>query len=814
MPPIRTGENPEILSQIHVNGIRLQPTKVFNTFWRWCAERKAMDDKRRAGSPYPWSTDSHLTNGYFCNTYRVLDRGCQFLISEVIQKGSQKPRELLFRILLYDSFTKIETYQLLQSSLGDPKDRHHQPTWSAYTRKAYESVLRRAFKRNTPLYTGAFIKPTGVTGPTHGKENFVFHLENLEEFMSDDTFLNLLQTADYIEDVFDYINSCRGMGGFTAYQLLLNLSYSSLLSRFSGMDFVSPGLGCISGLQKLFTKGSLNRAKALDSGIYISIIRWMADTQDVHFQRLGLDSTFSPLGTSRFPLELADIEHSICEVDKYARLVHPEIRQRRKTIKRTYKHVPGRSLPPIVIPNAWKDPRRTVVRIRPDATRRRGNAMATAVPRAVSIKKNKTDLDSDEDDDIETLSSPPSPKSTNTYEDLDSDSDIEILSPPPSARPPPSKPKTRRHSIRHQNRNRNRNKRESSFLSLTSLDDMITVVASAPASPAWTSKGSRSRKSSSVDTLAEEEVEEVLDDDGDGDVQMVMKDLDQDEDQDGDQDEQDEDEEPEEPSSSDLDANEVLAGIVQVSDVSDVELEEEVEMEMKERLGVDCEIVEIIKHRLSQRSTEPRANQGATRRRKQARKRTRTKPRCVNCRERKTKCTKGRPTCRLCKSEGAECIYDRNSGNNRGSGGDCDESDVLFLVVLEETSSSRRNNDNTQKWITEQTLLSTASGLEAFQAYTERQWIIERIADVRTVVFDLGEGASGGGDDIGIHNGGRDFKHGGGNSKQGREFLVIWEGYGEEDATWEPEEGLLEDAPDALRKFWATKGRRNQRIGC
>lgn len=38
---------------ITVCGVELRPTVAFDTFWRFAAERKAIDDKRRAGMPPP-----------------------------------------------------------------------------------------------------------------------------------------------------------------------------------------------------------------------------------------------------------------------------------------------------------------------------------------------------------------------------------------------------------------------------------------------------------------------------------------------------------------------------------------------------------------------------------------------------------------------------------------------------------------------------------------------------------------------------------------------------------------------------------------
>ena len=38
---------------ITINGVLLRPTVAFDTFWRFAAERKAIDDRRRAGEPAP-----------------------------------------------------------------------------------------------------------------------------------------------------------------------------------------------------------------------------------------------------------------------------------------------------------------------------------------------------------------------------------------------------------------------------------------------------------------------------------------------------------------------------------------------------------------------------------------------------------------------------------------------------------------------------------------------------------------------------------------------------------------------------------------
>lgn len=40
-------------TEITICGVQLRPTVAFDTFWRFAAERKSIDDKRRVGEPSP-----------------------------------------------------------------------------------------------------------------------------------------------------------------------------------------------------------------------------------------------------------------------------------------------------------------------------------------------------------------------------------------------------------------------------------------------------------------------------------------------------------------------------------------------------------------------------------------------------------------------------------------------------------------------------------------------------------------------------------------------------------------------------------------
>ncbi|KAF9445984.1 hypothetical protein P691DRAFT_674554 [Macrolepiota fuliginosa MF-IS2] len=354
------------LAPIVISGTRLIPTVAFDTFWRFAAERQAVDNRRRAGQAWPWTKDVILQKYHFCNTFRVLDRLSQYIIREVVEKGSQKPEELAFRVILFNLFTKIETWEMLQDEVGPLK-------WATYDRTRYAAVLHKAKSLGKAIYTGAFQKPAPKFESADG---YVNHLILLEVFMDNEIHVKC-QHAWHMADIFEYLISFPSMGEFATYQLILNLSYTKLLN-FHRNDFVVPGPGASSGLGKMFGT-SMSSGLATKPQFEIEVIRWLTENQKYHFERLDLKPP--GLGPKNLPMDVADVEHTLCELDKYARLAHTNIKGRRKELRRGFE--PKSSLPAKpILPKAWNHPARGTPRIRPDK--------ALVVEKRYSVSRIKT----------------------------------------------------------------------------------------------------------------------------------------------------------------------------------------------------------------------------------------------------------------------------------------------------------------------------------------------------------------------------------------------------------------------------------------
>src|SRR6185436_16554836 len=132
------------------SGRRLQTTPVFDTYWRFAAERQKMFMRRVAGSTPPWTVDPIISAHRFTNTYRASDRVSQYLIRHVIYEGSQSPEEVFFRVILFKFFNRIDTWEALRSGLRTV-------SWRGYEFDSYAKVLDRLMGDGQRIYSAAYI---------------------------------------------------------------------------------------------------------------------------------------------------------------------------------------------------------------------------------------------------------------------------------------------------------------------------------------------------------------------------------------------------------------------------------------------------------------------------------------------------------------------------------------------------------------------------------------------------------------------------------------------------------------------------------
>jgi hypothetical protein len=280
----------------------LRTTPVYDSYWRFAAERQAIFFKRLEGSPPPWTGDPILQRHKFTNAYRASDRASQYLIRHVIYGDaySSEAVEVVFRTLLFKIFNKIDTWRRLESALGPL-------SWSNFDFARYDQVLTHAHEHGCPIYSAAYIIPP-VRRADEVKHRG--HLRLVAQMMRDELPRRIEQSSS-LGDVFWLLKAYPSLGDFIAYQVAIDLNYSAVIDHPES-EFVVGGPGARDGLAKCFQNAPEFAPEDL--------IELVAERQVQEFDRLGLN--FQTLWGR--PLQLVDCQNLFCEISKYARVAHPE----------------------------------------------------------------------------------------------------------------------------------------------------------------------------------------------------------------------------------------------------------------------------------------------------------------------------------------------------------------------------------------------------------------------------------------------------------------------------------------------------------
>jgi hypothetical protein len=310
----------------------MDPTPVFETYWRFAAERQAIYFRRLAGQPGPWTVDPILSTFRFTNAYRAADRVSQFLIQDVQYRDDRPstPDELFYRTVLFKIFNRIETWTMLERALGPISFKDTDPN-------AIVQVLDDSMARGERLYSAAYIMPAPAFGHRRKHANHIAMLLSMME----DRLHERMRQAQSLGSVYEMLRRYSGIGPFLAFQYAIDLNYSELLDHDEA-SFVVAGPGALDGIAKCFA--STGKMSAED------VIYSVCDQQERAFAGAGL--TFQTLFGRR--LQPIDCQNLFCEISKYARVAHPEAAglSGRTRIKQVYRRHRER-LPQPTFPPRW-----------------------------------------------------------------------------------------------------------------------------------------------------------------------------------------------------------------------------------------------------------------------------------------------------------------------------------------------------------------------------------------------------------------------------------------------------------------------------
>jgi hypothetical protein len=289
--------------------------EVFKTYWWFAAERQRIFDRRLVQPDGPWTTDEVLAEFRFCNTFRASDRVTQDLVRVAYSDESFTVDDIFIRVMLHRLFSRPATFELLEAASGGLRK-------GTFDVGVLGATLDRAFAAGERLYTSAFIL---CANPAFGhKRKHQNHLVLVDEMVKARVPESIAEAAS-MRDVYDLLRAWPLLGPFMAYQLAIDLNYTTILD-FDEDDFTVPGPGALRGLTKVFLDlGDLTPAEA---------IHWLVAYQD------DVESTLGFAGPRLFdrPLHAIDCQNLLCEVDKYCRAVLPDLQINLTRIKQRFRH--------------------------------------------------------------------------------------------------------------------------------------------------------------------------------------------------------------------------------------------------------------------------------------------------------------------------------------------------------------------------------------------------------------------------------------------------------------------------------------------
>lgn len=280
-------------------------------FFRYARERYQIMLDKESGKPAPWSIDPIFNSFRFCNVFREDDKVTKWFRNNVRNPMRDDP-EVLFATMLFRWFNRIETGERLMDDTNDVR-------FTLFFDLNVKEVRKR-LNGVSPVVTAAYIirSPFGMNkldGILCALEKCYPEIVKLQNEMKERQFT--------LEETHQRIASWWMMGDFMAYEIVTDLRHARLLQDAPDiMTWANPGPGAARGLDRLLGQevGTFNRGNKAHRASMNGLMRELL--------RLSNNPKNWPATWPKW--EMREVEHTLCEVDKYLRAKEGQGRPKQK----------------------------------------------------------------------------------------------------------------------------------------------------------------------------------------------------------------------------------------------------------------------------------------------------------------------------------------------------------------------------------------------------------------------------------------------------------------------------------------------------
>jgi hypothetical protein len=255
-------------------------------FFNWINERAHIQIKKDSGQPWPWTEDKILREFKFTNAFREKDKTTIWFRENIRDPLKDSP-QVYMATIIFRWFNLIETGRTLIS-------HNLHIDWNPQT--AYKVILPQ-----DKWITGAYMikSPTGRNKVKGVCQTINTVWEGRDHFLKHAPWKSIEKMSSFLEGY-------PFLGPFLAYEMATDLRHTYIGSSAHDINtWANAGPGAMRGLNRIHDRDLNYTSKRHD---------WCAEMCEL----LCMSELF--LGEHVETLELRDIEHSLCEFDKYERV--------------------------------------------------------------------------------------------------------------------------------------------------------------------------------------------------------------------------------------------------------------------------------------------------------------------------------------------------------------------------------------------------------------------------------------------------------------------------------------------------------------
>lgn len=294
--------------------------------WEYMHTREQVRLARKQGLPKPWTQDPILQSYRFCNVNREHDTVTQWI--RLFIRGPYAEHKDLWFLLAIARVLNLpgSLNAVIEAGLFPPHDNPTGDRW--WDPESFAQLLRERRRRKQPWHTGAYmVRAAGRNQPyADDKAGYVTHVV-LDGLWRQREELRSALWGTSLQEATHRLTSFYGWGGFMAYEVVTDLRHTAWLHGAPDIyTWANAGPGAKRGLNRLHGRpvaAPLSQTQACDE------MRALLEALTAEIPGLrpgslcqrygGPDNAHRPTGWS-WTLEMRDVEHSLCEFDKYERV--------------------------------------------------------------------------------------------------------------------------------------------------------------------------------------------------------------------------------------------------------------------------------------------------------------------------------------------------------------------------------------------------------------------------------------------------------------------------------------------------------------